>query len=98
MDREEPGRPDDASGKLRWETEHEFEQLRSEMHHMHRDLVARLDRYEATILSAFCGFAESTDKRLSNIDANMAMFMSRLDTLESRVLVFEKRLSIPPTA
>jgi len=63
---------------------------------MHSDLTERIERCEAKILSAFSGFAESTDKRLTHIEANMAMFNNRLDALESRVLAVEKRLNIPP--
>ncbi len=76
----------------------EVSQLRSEMNHIHQDLVERMERSETNLLKAFYGYAESTDKRLSNIDANVALFLNRLGTLESRVLAVEKRLNIPPTA
>lgn len=90
------GRLNDDAGHRRLEI-NQAEQLRSEMQRMHRDLVQRIDLFETNILRAFCGSAESTEKRFNHIDANLIMFMSRLDSLESRVLDVEKRLNIPPT-
>ena len=75
----------------------EVAQLRSEMAHTHQDLVERMERSETNLLKACYGYAESTDKRLGNIDANIALFPNRLGTLESRGLEVEKRLNIPPT-
>ena len=88
----------DEVSQLRSEMKQDSEQLRSEMNHIHQDLVERMERSETNLLKAFYGYAESTDKRISNIDANIALFLNRLGTLESRVLAVEKRLNIPPTA
>ncbi|HSP68793.1 MAG TPA: hypothetical protein VLN48_13775 [Bryobacteraceae bacterium] len=53
---------------------------------------------ETKILQAFYGFAETNNRRLVQGEAATAMVVSRLTTIESRVLEIEKRLNIPPTA
>ncbi len=53
---------------------------------------------ETRLLQAFYSFAETNNKRFIQGDAATAMAVSRLTTLESRVLELEKRLNIPPTA
>jgi hypothetical protein len=53
---------------------------------------------ETKILQAFYGFAESNNKRLVQGEAATAMVVSRLTTIENRVLEIEKRLNIPPAA
>jgi len=53
---------------------------------------------ETKILQAFYGFAETNNKRLVQGEAATAMVVSRLTTIESRVLEIEKRLNMPPTA
>lgn len=52
---------------------------------------------ETRLLQAFYGFAEATNKRFNQIDWNMGIFLSRLGTVENRLLEVEKRLNIPPT-
>jgi hypothetical protein len=52
---------------------------------------------EMRILRAFCGFAESTNKRLDQTDLNLATCTERLGTIEIRLLEVEKRLNIPLT-
>jgi len=53
---------------------------------------------ETKLLQAFYGFAEANNKRLVQGEAATAMVVSRLTTIESRVLEIEKRLNMPPTA
>lgn len=53
---------------------------------------------ETKILQAFYGFAETNNKRLVQGEAATAMVVSRLTTIERRVLEIEKRLNMPPTA
>ena len=53
---------------------------------------------ETRILQAFYGYAEATNKRLNQVDGNVAIFLNRLGTVESRLLEVEKRLNIPPSA
>jgi hypothetical protein len=52
----------------------------------------------ARLLQAFCGFAESTNQRLNQMDGNIAIFLSRLGTIEDRLMHVEKRLNIPPVS
>jgi hypothetical protein len=53
---------------------------------------------ETKLLQAFYSFAETNNKRFVQGEAATAMAVSRLTTLESRVLELEKRLNMPPTA
>jgi hypothetical protein len=53
---------------------------------------------ETRLLQAFYGYAEATNKRLNQVDGNVAIFLNRLGTVENRLLEVEKRLNIPPTA
>jgi hypothetical protein len=57
----------------------------------------RLHDMETRILQAFYGYAEATNKRFNQIDGNVAIFINRLGTIESRLLEVEKRLNIPPS-
>lgn len=79
-------------------TKEDIEQLRSEMGHIHHDLVERITDGETRLLKAFYNFAEGNTKHLSQIDGNVAIFLNRLGSLETRVLDLEKRLNIPPAA
>ena len=51
---------------------------------------------ETRLLQAFYFFAESNDRRHVQGEAATAVVVTRLATLESRVLNLEKRLNIPP--
>jgi hypothetical protein len=53
---------------------------------------------ETKLLQAFYGYAETNNKRSVQGEAATAMAVSRLTTLESRVLELEKRLNMPPAA
>ncbi len=53
---------------------------------------------ETKLLQAFYGYAETNNKRFVQGEAATAMTVSRLTTLESRVLELEKRLNMPPAA
>jgi hypothetical protein len=53
---------------------------------------------ETRIFQAFYGYAEATNKRFNQVDGNVAIFLNRLGTVESRLLEVEKRLNIPPSA
>ena len=63
------------------------------------DRVGEMIRVSETrLLQAFYGFAEATNKRFSQLDGDVAIFINRLGTLESRILEVEKRLNIPPAS
>ena len=85
-------------GQLRSEMKQDNEQLRSEMNHQYNDLVERLTDAETRILKAFYSFAQSNNKRVTEIEGNEAALRSRLGTIEERLLEVEKRLNIPPAA
>jgi len=53
---------------------------------------------ETRLLQAFYGFAEANNKRLNQVDGNVAIFLNRLGAVEERLLRVEKRLDIPPEA
>jgi hypothetical protein len=83
--------------QLRSEVKQEFEQVRSEANHMHDDLVERISDSETRLLQAFYSFADANNKRLVQGEAATALVISRITTLEDRVLGLEKRLNIPPS-
>src|SRR5262245_58881247 len=65
--------------------------LRAEMHHMHDDLVERIDAKETKGLQAFYSYTESNQKRLAGVETEEASLKSRLSSLEDRVIELEKR-------
>jgi hypothetical protein len=81
----------------RSEVKQEFEQVRSEANHIHDDLVERIRDSETRLLQAFYSFADANNKRLVQGEAATALVISRITTLEDRVLGLEKRLNIPPS-
>ena len=75
--------------------EHRFDQ---KLEGLENNLAERIEKVETNLLKAFYGYAESVDKRFGNVDVNIAAFMNRLSTVETRLLAVEKRLDLPPTA
>jgi hypothetical protein len=61
-------------------------------------IVEAMRETETKLLQAFYAFAEANNKRLNHLDGNVAIFLNRLGTVESRLLEIEKRLNIPPAA
>lgn len=53
---------------------------------------------ETRLLQAFYSFAETNQKRLGQFEATEILLLSRVTTLETRVMEVEKRLNIPPAA
>ena len=78
--------------------EQKIEQLRVETNHQYNDLLETIRDSETKLLQAFYGYAAANDKRMTQIDANAAVFLSRMSTFESRLLEVEKRLNMPPAA
>jgi len=72
--------------------------LRAEMHHMHDDLVERINDKETKLLQAFYSYTESNQKRLAGVETEGASLKSRLSSLEDRIIELEKRLNMPPAA
>jgi hypothetical protein len=83
--------------QLRSDVKQELEQMRSEANHMHDDLVERIRDGETRLLQAFYSYADSNNKRLVQGEAATALVISRVTTLEDRVLELERRLNIPPS-
>jgi hypothetical protein len=84
--------------QIRSDLRSEMALLRSEMGHGYNDILERIADGETRLLKAFYAFAESNDKRMTQQDANIAVFLSRMATFESRLLAVEKRLDLPPAA
>ena len=68
------------------------------MNHGYADLAERISDSETRLLKAFYDFAQSNQKRLTEIETNEASMRSRLATIEDRLLQVEKRLNMPPAA
>ena len=87
---------------LRSEIKTDIQSLRSEFK---ADIEAVVERLleavhdaETRVLNAFYGFAQTNQKRMTLLEATDTNMISRLGTVESRVLEIEKRLNIPPAA
>jgi hypothetical protein len=78
--------------------EQKFEQLRGEMNHGYADLAERISDSETRLLKAFYDFAQSNQKRITEIEVAGDSMRSRLATIEDRLLQVEKRLNMPPAA
>jgi hypothetical protein len=62
-----------------------------------RDHVGEVVRdSETRLLQAFYSYAEANNKRVGQLEMNDLGVVTRLGTLENRVLDIEKRLNIPP--
>ena len=79
-------------------TKQDIQQLRSEMGHQYNDLVERMADGETRLLNAFYGFAQSNNKRISEVEDNETALRSRMATLENRLMEVEKRLNMPPAS
>lgn len=53
---------------------------------------------ETRLLQAFYGYAESTNQHFKQVDMSNAALLTRVSTLETRMLECEKRLNIPPAS
>jgi len=84
--------------QLRGDMNQGFEQLRGEMNHSYADLAERISDGETRLLKAFYDFAQSNQKRMTEVEGNEAAIRSRLATIEDRLLQVEKRLNLPPAA
>jgi hypothetical protein len=96
-DRDTPATKGDIAD-LDQKFEQKFEQLRSEMNHGYSDLAERILDSETRLLKAFYGFAQTNQKRVTEVEDVQAAMRSRLATIEDRLLQVEKRLDLPPAA
>ena len=75
-----------------------IEQLRSEMSHQYNDLVERIHDGQTQLLKTFYDFAQSNQKRVTTLETSDAAMVSRVASIEDRLLAVEKRLNWPPAA
>jgi hypothetical protein len=61
-------------------------------------LLEAVQDAETRVLNAFYGFAQTNQKRMTLLEGTDSNMVSRLGTIESRVLEIEKRLNMPPAA
>ena len=62
------------------------------------ELIEVISDTETKLLRAFYNFAESNQKRLSEVERTDLGILERLATIERRVTEVEKRLNTPPTS
>ncbi len=65
-------------------------------HAVEERLLEALRDTETKLLRAFYSYAQTTDKRLVLVEGADANVLSRLGTVESRILEIERRLNMPP--
>lgn len=51
---------------------------------------------ETRLLQAFYSYADANNKRVGQLEGNDLGFLTRLGTMENRILEIEKRLNMPP--
>src|SRR5688572_4878352 len=98
-DRNAPATKGDIAN-LRTEFKSDSATLRGEVHSdvilLQEKLTEAFQDSETRILTAFYRYAEATQKHLQLLDGTDANILSRLGSMESRLLEVEKRLNIPP--
>lgn len=72
--------------------------LRQQLVGMEQRLIKTIRDMEANLLRAFYGYAETTQKHLTDLDRSDSGLRERLATVENRLLEVEKRLKMPPAA
>lgn len=96
-DRNAPATKGDIAD-LEQRVDQKFDQLRAEVNHGYADLAERISDSETRLLKAFYDFAQSNQKRTTQIEVSQSAMLSRLATIEDRLLQIEKRLNLPPAA
>ena len=81
---------------LRSELKQDIAILRSETQHMYDDLKESLRDNQTELLKAFYSVQQSTDTRMRMLEGQDAGLVLRMSHLESRMLLVEKRLDLPP--
>jgi hypothetical protein len=81
-------------------TKADLAQLRDEIHgdmgKLRDELIERLRDTETKLLTAFYAFAETNQKRMAQMDNTDVMLVSRVASIETRLIEVEKRLNMPP--
>jgi hypothetical protein len=77
-------------------TKADIEQLRSESHHAYDDLKETIRDAQTELLTAFYGWAKSTDAKFKESEIADLTLRQRITALECRLTEVEKRLNLPP--
>ena len=77
------------------ETKGNIKQCRSGDDPYNRPIEA-IKACETVLLQVFDGYAALNERRMTQQDANIAVFLRRTSTFETRLLEVEKRLNVPP--
>ena len=89
-------RLDERIEMLRSEVHTEMQILRTEVNHGYDDLRELIRDSQTELLKAFYSFAQSNNKRQAEMESNQAHILSRLSTVEDRLLELERRVITPP--
>lgn len=71
---------------------------KADLNDLRDELIEVIRDTETKLLRAFYNFAESNQKRLSEVERTDLGILERLGTIERRVTEVEKRLNTPPTS
>ena len=71
---------------------------KADLNDLRDELIEVIRDTETKLLRAFYNFAESNQKRLSEVERTDLGILERLGTIERRVTEVEKRLNMPPTS
>lgn len=71
---------------------------KADLNDLRDELIEVMRDTETKLLRAFYNFAESNQKRLSEVERTDLGILDRLATIERRVTEVEKRLNTPPTS
>lgn len=89
----------DATERLRSEfrraVEESAAQLRSEFQHGFDDLKETFRDGQTELLKALYNFGTSIQQRMRQLEGDEAAIMSRLSTLEDRVIQLERKVNFP---
>jgi hypothetical protein len=76
-------------------TKQDIAMLRTEMQHLHDELLERLDNRETNLLQAFYAFAKSNQERLTQTERDATAIKDRLATIEERLMDLERKVNFP---
>ena len=70
-------------------------ELKADMASLREELIEAIHDMETKLLTAFYGFAEATQKRMTNLEKSTGGLTDLLATLDRRVTDLEKRFNFP---
>ena len=75
--------------------EQKFDQFRAETNHQYDDLKETIRDAQTEVLKAFYSFAESNRQRVAQLEGNQGALITRIGTLEDRMLELERKINFP---